>query len=286
MLTFLTYLYSFKDALVTRSSSRGSLRHNRASKNGKSQPHAVPDQSQEYELMSKRPAVLPQSPGDVTGNGNGLANLPVSRQSPRADIVTCSSSLSPHEAVQTQNGTNDESEGKPVPVPIDNERASETEPRGGIADVGTAPEERQPQQAVVEYEYMDIRNGSVSEKAHTDLREPREDGVYQNTHELSAPKTNNRRSCKADEDRAIAEQPDEYEDMNACEKVCTSGVQLEYQNFPAKARMVSGEEPHRAQMRAFRGACAGVDEKNGSTSFDNPDYWHSRLFHKPDAVCT
>ncbi|MCJ8741867.1 hypothetical protein PDJAM_G00075710 [Pangasius djambal] len=275
---------SGKDALVNRSSSRASLRHNRAAKNGKSQPHTISDPSQEYELMSKQSAALPNSPGDHC-NGNGTANLPVSRQSPCADLVTCSSSLSPHEAVQTQNGTNDESEDRPVPVPTDNEGASEKEPCEDSAEVGTAPGDGQPQQAVVEYEYMDIRNESI-EKAHASSHKPREDGIYQNTHELSAPKGNNRRSCKADEDAAITEQPDEYEDMNACGNVCTSGVRLEYQNFPVKGRMVSGEEPHRVTMRAFRGACAGVDEKNSNTSFDNPDYWHSRLFHKPDAVCT
>ncbi|XP_060793411.1 receptor tyrosine-protein kinase erbB-3b isoform X2 [Neoarius graeffei] len=274
---------SGRDPLVTQSSSRGSLRHNRASKNGKSQSHAIPDQSQEYELMSKQPVILLHSPGD--GNINGSANLPISQQSPCDDLVTCSNSLSPHKAVQTQN---DESEDRPVPVPEDNDGASEKEPCGDNSDIGTALEEGQPQQAVVEYEYMDIRNESTLEKNNASSHEPRETGIYQNTHEFFAPKMSNRRSCKADEDAAITEQPDEYEDMNPCgtSGVCTSGVRLEYQNFPANGRMVSGEEPHRVKMRAFRNTCAGVDEKNSNTSFDNPDYWHSRLFHKPDAVCT
>lgn len=264
---------------MTRSSSRASLPHSKASKNGRNQPHAIPDPSQEYELMNKQPAVLSHSPGD--GNGSVLANPPVLRQSPCADLVSCSSSLSPHGSVQTQNSTNESKDG-PVPAPTDNETASEKESCGDNADIGTAPEEKQPQQAVVEYEYMDIRRESMLEKAYANSREHREGSIYQNTHELSAPKANDRRSFKADED----EQQDEYEEMDACGKVRTSGVRLEYQNFPAKGRMVSGEEPHRVQMRAFRGACAGVDEQNSSTSFDNPDYWHSRLFHKPDAVCT
>lgn len=269
---------------MNQSSSRASLRHNRASKNGKIQPHTIPDPSQEYELMSKQPTVIPPSPGD--SNVSVLVHPPLSRQSPCSDLVACSSSLSPHEAVQSQSSTNDESEDKPVPIPTDNNEASEKESCGDDADFGTVPEEKQPQQAVVEYEYMDIRKHSMSEKAHPSSHKPRDEGIYQNTHELSAPKRNSRRSCEAAEDTANAEQPDEYEDMNACGKVCTSGVRLEYQNFPPKGRMVSGEEPHRVQMRTFRGTCAGVDEDNSSTSFDNPDYWHSRLFQKPDAVCT
>lgn len=270
---------------MSRSSSRASLRHIRASRNSKSQPHAIPDPSQEYELMSKQPAVLLHSPG--VGNDGGSTNLPVSRQSPCADLVTCSSSLSPHKVVQTHTpGTTDESEDKPVPVPTNNTAPSDKEASEDNVDVGIALEEEQPQQAVVEYEYMDIRNESMSEKAHSNSQEPREDAIYQNTHELSAPKGNDRRSRKAEEEAAITEQPDEYEDMNMRGKVRKSGARLEYQNFPAKGRMVSGEEPHRVKMRAFGGACAGVDENNSSTSFDNPDYWHSRLFHKPDAVCT
>lgn len=231
--------------------------------------------------MSKQPTVANNLHSPEDGNCNGLANLPVSRQSPSTDL------LSPHEAVQTQTpGTTDESEDKPLAVALDNAGASDEEPSEDNADNATALEEEQPQQAVVEYEYMDIRNETMSENAHGSSHEPREDGIYQNTHELSAPKGNNRRSRKTAEEAANTEQPDEYEDMNASGKVCTSGVRLEYQNFPAKGRMVSGDVPHRAKMRAFGGACAGVDEKNSSTSFDNPDYWHSRLFHKPDAVCT
>lgn len=272
-LVFFTFVF-LKDVLVTQSGSRASLRHSRASRNVRSQPHAITDPSQEYELMIKQTAVLPHSPGD--GNGSVLVNPP------RADQVTCSSSLYPREAVQTQNNTN-EREDRPVSVPTDNERTFEKSCEDS-ADVGTALDERQQHQAAVEYEDMDVRNESMLEEAHANSVEPREESIYQNTRELPAPK--NRRRCKADEDSTFAEQAGEYEDMNAHEKVCTSGARLEYQNFPARARMVSGEEPHRVQMRAFRGACTGEDENSSSTSFDNPDYWHSRLFHKPDAVCT
>ncbi|XP_046725655.1 receptor tyrosine-protein kinase erbB-3b isoform X2 [Silurus meridionalis] len=271
---------SARDALVSRSSSRASLRHSRASKSSRSQPNAMADSVQEYELMSKQPATLPRSPGDV--NGSGSAKFNVSQQSSCADPETCSSSLLPHEAQQTQNPTDEDSEDRPALVPPDNAAASEKEPCGDSAD-GTAQEDRQPQQAVVEYEYMDIRNDSMIENAHASSREPREEATYQNINELSSFK---RRSCRSNEDIDETEQLDEYEDMNARGNACASGVDFEYQNFPAKGRMVSGEEPHLVKIRAFTGACAGVDEKNSNMSFDNPDYWHSRMFHKSDAVCT
>ncbi|TSL61272.1 Receptor tyrosine-protein kinase erbB-3 [Bagarius yarrelli] len=269
---------SGKDALVTRSSSRASLRHIRASGNSKSQLHAIPDQLQEYELMNKQPSVRPPLPEEE--NGNVSANFPVSRQSACADPVIRSNSFLPHETVQTPD-TDDESEDKLVSVVTDNAGASNEAPHEDNADT-----ERQPRKAVVEYEYMDIRNDSTSEKAHSSLRDSRDNGIYRNTCDLSSLKGNKKRRRRTDEDADVTEQPVEYEDMNSCERVCSSDARLEYQNFPAKGRMLSGEEPHRVKMRAFGGMCNGMDENSGNMSFDNPDYWHSRLFHKPDAVCT
>ncbi|XP_053338604.1 receptor tyrosine-protein kinase erbB-3b [Clarias gariepinus] len=269
---------------VPRSSSGGSLLHNRASKTSRGQPQAVPDPSQEYELMIKQPAVPPHSPGH--NSGNILANLPVFQKSPSADPVTCSSSLLPQEAVQTQNDSSNENEHMSLLGSTDNEKASEKGLCEDSTDGGTGPGQGQPRQAVVKYECMDIRNEPTLEKGHTRSHKPREEGIYQNTYELPVSKGDNRRSCKADEDKAITDEPDEYEDMNSCGKARASDVRLEYQNFPTKGRMVSGEEPHRVTMRAFQGVCADVDEENSNMSFDNPDYWHSRLFHKPDAVCT
>ncbi|KPP72367.1 receptor tyrosine-protein kinase erbB-3-like [Scleropages formosus] len=39
-------------------------------------------------------------------------------------------------------------------------------------------------------------------------------------------------------------------------------------------------------LGAYVKVCAGVGEPRADRSFDNPDYWHSRLFLKPDAVRT
>uniref|UniRef100_A0AAR2IGI5 Receptor protein-tyrosine kinase n=1 Tax=Pygocentrus nattereri TaxID=42514 RepID=A0AAR2IGI5_PYGNA len=157
---------------------------------------------------------------------------------------------------------------RPVPVARDDEGDQpEKETSEDTAQDGVAQDERPPQQAVVEYEYMDITT------------EPKS---------LPALKMNSTKeiSFKANENNTDTCQADEYEDMGVCGNVHMSRDQVEYQNIPAKERKLSGEVAHSANLRAFRGACAGPDEKNANTSFDNPDYWHSRLFHKPDAVCT
>ncbi|XP_017549779.1 receptor tyrosine-protein kinase erbB-3b isoform X1 [Pygocentrus nattereri] len=310
---------SERDGLVARSSSRSSLPRSRASRNTRSQLlplTPVPDPPQEYELMTKQPTVLPHLLRDSTDT----STIPW-KQGVNTDPMTCSDNLSPQEgSIQTQNprqriDSHGEdhldvvtSQERPVPVARDDEGDQpEKETSEDTAQDGVAQDERPPQQAVVEYEYMDIttepksvqssseeRTASSDEKdikpssTCKEKKEPTEDAVYQNTCKLPALKMNSTKeiSFKANENNTDTCQADEYEDMGVCGNVHMSRDQVEYQNIPAKERKLSGEVAHSANLRAFRGACAGPDEKNANTSFDNPDYWHSRLFHKPDAVCT
>lgn len=257
--------------------------------------------------MTKQPTVLPRSPSDSTDTSSMLW-----KQGASTDPLT--TSLSQEESIQTQQPVqciaphNEDyldvaaSEDKSEPVAKDDEQNQSED----TAEDGVVPEERAPQQAVVEYEYMDIQTdpkpvpSSSEEKAASShdtgkkpcspgkvKSEPTEDVVYQNMGEIPALKLNSAKelSYKAKENYVTC-QPVDYEDMSVCGKVHESDDQTEYQNIPAKGRKLSGEVPHSTKLRAFRGACAGPDEKNGNASFDNPDYWHSRLFHKPDAVCT
>ncbi|XP_063064417.1 receptor tyrosine-protein kinase erbB-3b [Engraulis encrasicolus] len=78
-------------------------------------------------------------------------------------------------------------------------------------------------------------------------------------------------------------QVEDYEEMGttspsgASSTAADSGVEAEYQNLPCgKVHMRSG--PGGAGLGNYVKVCAGVGEP-GNTSFDNPDYWHSRLFH-------
>lgn len=62
----------------------------------------------------------------------------------------------------------------------------------------------------------------------------------------------------------------------------------EYQNLPVKGRAVPEEKGggRCAGTRDYIKVCSGLGDAGNNTSFDNPDYWHSRLFLKPDAVRT
>uniref|UniRef100_A0A672I1N2 Protein kinase domain-containing protein n=1 Tax=Salarias fasciatus TaxID=181472 RepID=A0A672I1N2_SALFA len=87
---------------------------------------------------------------------------------------------------------------------------------------------------------------------------------------------------------AGGEKTEEYEEM-ARFAAGPSGWELaEYQNLPVKGRAGS-EEAGGARCSGigeYIKVCAGVGEPGSSSSFDNPDYWHSRFFLKTDAVRT
>uniref|UniRef100_A0A7N9AN48 Receptor protein-tyrosine kinase n=1 Tax=Mastacembelus armatus TaxID=205130 RepID=A0A7N9AN48_9TELE len=84
------------------------------------------------------------------------------------------------------------------------------------------------------------------------------------------------------------EKAEEYEEMTRFGVVPSGWEQPDYQNLPMKGRAVS-EEMSTGRCAGIGGyikVCAGMGEPGSNTSFDNPDYWHSRLFLKPDAVRT
>lgn len=76
---------------------------------------------------------------------------------------------------------------------------------------------------------------------------------------------------------------DEYEDMDSL-AAPGAGDPVEYENLQGEGegvvRAIGGQ---RTGMGAFVKVRAGVGvgEPGGDCSFDNPDYWQSRLFLKP-----
>lgn len=87
---------------------------------------------------------------------------------------------------------------------------------------------------------------------------------------------------------AGGEKVEEYEEMARFGVASHGWEQTEYQNLPVTMKAVSEEmgSSRCAGLGGYIKVCSGVGEPGNSTSFDNPDYWHSRLFLKPDAVRT
>ena len=88
--------------------------------------------------------------------------------------------------------------------------------------------------------------------------------------------------------KAGGEKVEEYEEMTRLVGVPNRWEHADYQNLSVTGRVapVDTENGRCAGIGGYIKVCAGTGEPGSNTSFDNPDYWHSRLFLKPDAVRT
>uniref|UniRef100_A0A8C8HH31 Receptor protein-tyrosine kinase n=1 Tax=Oncorhynchus tshawytscha TaxID=74940 RepID=A0A8C8HH31_ONCTS len=130
----------------------------------------------------------------------------------------------------------------------------------------------------VEYEYMDIRSvgPEVSERPDDPptrvVPHPGDDYHYTNRMQ-----------------RGGEGEVDEYEDMDSL-AAPGAGDPVEYENLQGEGEgVVEGMGGQHTGMGAFVKVRAGVgvgEPGGGDRSFDNPDYWQSRLFLKPNAVST
>ncbi|XP_023687634.2 receptor tyrosine-protein kinase erbB-3a isoform X1 [Paramormyrops kingsleyae] len=76
----------------------------------------------------------------------------------------------------------------------------------------------------------------------------------------------------------------EYEEMGSVRMV---GDQVEYQNIHMEDKgSLRPRDSQSSELGGFVKVRAGVGEPGADRSFNNPNYWHSRMFLKPDAVRT
>uniref|UniRef100_A0A8C8HJC4 Receptor protein-tyrosine kinase n=1 Tax=Oncorhynchus tshawytscha TaxID=74940 RepID=A0A8C8HJC4_ONCTS len=151
----------------------------------------------------------------------------------------------------------------------------------------------------VEYEYMDIRSvgPEVSER-------PDDPPTRVVPHPGAMPKQRMRDEREVEEEddeyalrsreglrmqRGGEGEVDEYEDMDSL-AAPGAGDPVEYENLQGEGEgVVEGMGGQHTGMGAFVKVRAGVgvgEPGGGDRSFDNPDYWQSRLFLKPNAVST
>lgn len=160
----------------------------------------------------------------------------------------------------------------------------------------------------VEYEYMDIRSSlkaTVSLESSSLEEGPgpadsvdegeglRRDGNNKDQEEES-PKGEQEEvwvvqpralTCKVGLRDGITTEPvEDYEEMGAARGGSNTVDEVEYQNMPRGGVMTKPGEMN-SGLEQYVKVRAGVGEQS-NTSFDNPDYWHSRLFHKQDALRT
>ncbi|XP_054647638.1 receptor tyrosine-protein kinase erbB-3b isoform X2 [Dunckerocampus dactyliophorus] len=149
-------------------------------------------------------------------------------------------------------------------------------------------------QVKVRYEYMDIRRSDSTEEEElplerheTSAAEPKETAEEAES-QLGDEDTNKQQKLQGNQSLHMPgvvtdEGEKDYEDMATFEGIPNGWEQADYQNLRIKGE-VGGSRC--AGIGGYIKVCAGMGEPGSSSSFDNPDYWHSRLFLKPDALRT
>uniref|UniRef100_A0A3Q0S9P4 Receptor protein-tyrosine kinase n=1 Tax=Amphilophus citrinellus TaxID=61819 RepID=A0A3Q0S9P4_AMPCI len=182
-----------------------------------------------------------------------------------------------------------------------------------IGDIRAVHDQGEPAKGIGRYEYMDIRHSdstegdessqerrgsqtsakSAAEEQETHQavevlkKEHREEEEKEESHNTNKQATlSSTVMPRPDVLKGGGEKVEEYEEMNRFGVVPSGREDTEYQNLPVKGRAICEEmgSGRCAEIGEYIKVCAGVGEPGSSTSFDNPDYWHSRLFLKPDAV--
>uniref|UniRef100_A0A3P8NW30 Receptor protein-tyrosine kinase n=1 Tax=Astatotilapia calliptera TaxID=8154 RepID=A0A3P8NW30_ASTCA len=183
------------------------------------------------------------------------------------------------------------------------------------SDIRAVDDPGEPAQGNGRYEYMDIRHSDSTERdessqerrgSQTSAKSAAEEQEIHQTVEVlkkehkeeeekeETQNTNNKATLSStamprpDVLKGGGEKVEEYEEMNRFGVVPSRCKETEYQNLPVKGRVICEEmgSGRCTEIGEYIKVCAGVGEPASNTSFDNPDYWHSRLFLKPDAVRT
>ncbi|KAM6977789.1 receptor tyrosine-protein kinase erbB-3b [Aplochiton taeniatus] len=290
-------------------SSHVSVGGSRSSRSQLSPLAVISDPAQEYEFMNKQPGPLTRSPKAISIHLDTPSTVLWKKNSPLPS-PTYNTAPSLEEADKNGHLT-----GLPESQASgDSNPTGEGQRRSASAAAAVA----------VEYEYMDIRStnsrkkpvwekreGQISSQKATSTKERNrmgsiqldEDKRVEGEVEEEDKHTNKQLRPKGSLSSGAGPSPDvltngagqieEYEEMEGFRSTASSGLeQAEYQNLPLMgkaAATVAMEEEVNSRCVGLRGyikVCAGVGEPTNNTSFDNPDYWHSRLFLKPDALRT
>ncbi|XP_035813109.2 receptor tyrosine-protein kinase erbB-3b isoform X2 [Amphiprion ocellaris] len=270
----------------------------------------VMNPSQEYEIMNTECDALPCSASSVSSHGDDPTAALCQNISPLpspTEEKTHKETLTPTSAVRSKQVQ--QACGGNVAEQKDSTEKPNRDFTNEIKSVDDQPE---ASQGFGRYEYMDIRRCDSTEGDEPEWEretsaqseaETEEEEVLRNEHEEEeetekCQNTNKQASLQGNQSSMIVpgadvltargETLEEYEEMTRFRVVPGRWEHTEYQNLPAKGRDVSEEMGggRCAGIGEYIKVCADMGEPGSNTSFDNPDYWHSRLFLKPDAVRT
>uniref|UniRef100_A0A1A7X1Q7 Receptor protein-tyrosine kinase n=1 Tax=Iconisemion striatum TaxID=60296 RepID=A0A1A7X1Q7_9TELE len=268
--------------------------------------------SQEYEFMSTEAGGPPCSTSSISLRGDnttvGLCHTPL----PSPTFVDFSHAETPQLEILVRSNQK--------PEAFAEEQRDSTEKHELASDstreINLVDDQVEAGQGIGRYEYMDIRRSESSEGSDPDLHRngsqtPTADHTEDTDQIVGVLKkvqmgeeienchnTNKQTTLRGHLSSPVIPEPDvltagegnveEYEEMTGFGEVPDRWGRSQYENLPVKERL-DPEEIGGARCTGigdYIKVCAGLGEPGSNTSFDNPDYWHSRLFLKPDAVRT
>nr|XP_057941292.1 receptor tyrosine-protein kinase erbB-3-like [Doryrhamphus excisus] len=246
-------------------------------------PILVKNTPMDYEVMSHTLSTI-----DVSSKNDRTSPMPspsVNTLLPAEDMMAAEDTLTAIPVVDNQQ-VNEDNGGK---------KHSAEEHQLGIDQQIKAMEDCAPvAQLKVKYEYMDIRRSDSTEEEElplerheTSAAEPKQTAEEEES-QLGDEGTNKQELLQGNQGLHIPgvvtdDGEKDCEEMVTFEGTPDGWEQADYQNLQAKGE-VGGSRC--AGIGGYIKVCAGMGETGASSSFDNPDYWHSRLFLKPDAVRT
>ncbi|XP_076613307.1 receptor tyrosine-protein kinase erbB-3a isoform X1 [Chaetodon auriga] len=232
---------------------------------------------EEYEYMNKQTCVTPVSPRN---NSQWLKPNKKRTSSISSYMTACSGDTTPSVEVWGSHNSDSEQQGSnEVEYEYMDIRGNEKDESPPAHDLPPPPtparmsrdleDEQEEEEEEEEDEYVEDSN------YHYTNRQPRLRQALQDRKELEKQ--------GRDKDEAY-----EYEDMD-CFATLPPGDAVVYQNVQQELEgAVGGTEAHQSGFEPYVKVRAGVGigEPAADRSFDNPDYWHSRMFLKPKAVPT
>ncbi|XP_034726500.1 receptor tyrosine-protein kinase erbB-3a isoform X1 [Etheostoma cragini] len=268
--------------------------------------YVLPGDSPERDtLLSSRVA-----PGRMgKSHSSGLINDPDEEEYEYMNKQTCLTAVSPrHSSHWPKPNKKRSSSVSSAVTACSGDTTSSVEVRGGHTRSNYNSDSEQQESNEVEYEYMDIRGEKdecppvpdppsaptpLSKGREVELEEKEEEDEYvedSNYHYTNRqPKL--RQALRERKELKIEGRDEgeayEYEDMDSFAAL-RPGDAVVYHNLQREGEgAVGGTEAHRSGFEPYVKVRAGVWEPAaGDKSFDNPDYWHSRMFLKPKAVPT
>lgn len=270
---------------------------------------------QEYETMSTESSVPPRSTSSSTlqGDDTSMAFCHKVKALPSSTLVVLSHAETPQAEnhISAVRRNHEACEGD---VAKQRDLVESPQLTGAFtSEIKGMDDQTEVGQGIGRYEYMDIRRSDSSEGgdpelqrsgSHSSAAETRDTDktVAVSTKEQKGRETENHHNTdkptclqgilssmpEPDVLASGAGEVEEYEEMTGLGEGLDGWGHAEYENLPEK-EWASPEEVggvRCAGIEKYIKVCAGIGEPGSSTSFDNPDYWHSRMFLKPDAVRT